>query len=131
MKRFLTALAQTAILTAALAAPAAAGSITFNIEAQTANQANAIRTGLVIYQIAQDIETSGHISQNGLGNMAALAQGGAGNIGIIHQEGNGHDATLTQTGGGNSCGVFQFGENTSHHAHQTGGEACIVLQAGF
>ncbi|KMW59008.1 hypothetical protein AIOL_003989 [Candidatus Rhodobacter oscarellae] len=116
----------------ALAAPATAGgSINFVIDAKNPDEAQAIRTGLVIYQIFNDIQTDGHVSQNGIGNAAALLQGGGGNIGIIHQDGNGHDASLSQTGGGNSCGVFQFGNNASSHVSQTGGEACIVIGAGF
>jgi len=128
MKRALSTLA----LTVCLAAPAAAGGVfTLNIEAKNASDANAIRTGLVLFQVVNDIHSNGHISQSGIGNIASLAQGGSGNIGIIHQDGNGHDASLIQTGGGNSCGVFQFGNNASSHTHQTGGEACLVLQAGF
>jgi len=50
---------------------------------------------------------------------------------VIHQDGNGHNASLNQGGGNNSCGVFQFGENANAHVTQSGGEACIVIQAGF
>jgi minor curlin subunit len=132
MKRFLTAIALTSTLAMGLAAPASAGNVlTLNIEAKTKTQSTLLRAGLVAYQIHKEIDTNGHISQNGIANVAALAQGGSGNIGVIHQEGNGHNANVTQTGGNNSCGVFQFGNGASHTVHQTGGEACIVLQAGF
>ncbi|MEL7114432.1 MAG: curlin, partial [Pseudomonadota bacterium] len=110
-------------LTISLATPAlAGGTLTFNFEAKNGHQADALRAGLVLYQIARDIDTNGHISQRGINNMAALAQGGSGNIGVIHQDGSNHDATLTQTGGYNSCGVFQFGNGATSNVHQTGGE---------
>ena len=128
MKRFLTVIAATVML----AAPVSAGGVlTLNIGAKNAHDAQAIRTGLVMFQVFNDIHSNGHISQKGIGNIASLAQGGGGNIGIIHQDGHGHDASLTQVGGNNSCGVFQFGNGASSHVHQSGGEACIVLQAGF
>lgn len=130
MKRILTAL--TLAISTALAAPAmAGGTISFSINASNAEEANAIRAGLTLYQIVNDIDTNGHISQNGVNNIAALAQGGSGNIGIIHQEGNNHDATLIQQNGNNSCGVFQFGNSATANVQQSGGEACLVLQAGF
>ena len=130
MKRILTAL--TLAISTALAAPAmAGGTISFSINASNAEEANAIRAGLTLYQIVNDIDTNGHISQNGVNNIAALAQGGSGNIGIIHQEGNNHDATLVQQNGNNSCGVFQFGTSATANVQQSGGEACLVLQAGF
>lgn len=119
-------------LTAGLASPAAAGgSFSFAFNASNADEANAIRTGLTLFQVANDIHTNGHVSQNGFNNLAALAQGGSGNIGIIHQEGSNHDATLVQENGNNACGIFQFGNGTSSDVYQGGGEACIVLQAGF
>ena len=75
MKRTLTAL--TLAISTAIAAPAmAGGSISFTYEAQNADEANAIRAGLTLYQIVKDVETNGHITQNGINNIAALAQGG-------------------------------------------------------
>ena len=128
MKRCLT----TIVFTLALAGQAAAGGVlSFNFNAQNSNQANAIRSGLVLYQIYKDIDTNGHISQRGINNAARLAQGGRGNIGIIHQDGSDHNASLTQRGGYNSCGVFQSGRGANFHGHQNGGGACIVLQHGF
>lgn len=128
MKRCLTTIA----FTLALASQAAAGGVlTFNFNAQNGQQANAIRSGLVLYQVYKDIDTNGHISQRGVNNLARMAQGGPGNIGIIHQDGSNHDASLTQTGGYNSCGVFQSGHGATYHGHQTGGDACLVFQHGF
>lgn len=132
MKRILTAFVLAATLATPMATPAQAGGVlTLNIEAGNAHDAHAIRSGLVLYQVFREIKTDGHISQNGIGNIASLAQGGTGNIGIIHQHGNGHSASLTQKGGHNSCGVFQFGTGASSHVTQSGGQACIVLQHGF
>ena len=72
MKRYLTVFA----FTIAMASQAAAGGVlTFNFNAQNSNQANAIRSGLVLYQIYKDIDTNGHISQSGVNNLARLAQG--------------------------------------------------------
>ena len=130
MKRTIATFAILAATT--FGAPATAGgTISFSINASNADEAQAIRTGLTMYQLMNDIKTDGHISQDGMGNVAALMQGGAGNIGIIHQDGDNHDATLIQENGNNSCGVFQFGDGASSNVHQTGGEACIVIQAGF
>lgn len=127
MTRFLIAFA----LTLALAAPAMAGGLTLNIQANNRDDANAIRAGLVFYKVVKDIKAHGHISQRGARNVASLAQGGRGNIGIIHQDGLGHRASVKQTGNRNSCGVFQFGNSRSAHVTQTGGGACIIVQAGF
>ena len=127
-------IALTTAATIALAAPAASagGSISFTFNASNADEANAIRTGLVLYQVANDIQANGHISQNGMNNIAGLVQGGSGNVGIIHQEGDNHHGTLGQYGNDNSCGLFQFGEGTHADVEQHGdGEACIVIQAGF
>lgn len=131
MKR--TMIALTLAASTALAAPAmAGGSFSFSIVAQNADDAQAIRTGLTLYQIVNDIQTNGHITQNGVNNIAALAQGGSNNVGVIHQEGNNHDASLHQAGSDQSCGIFQFGDGASNHVTQnTNGAACIVIGAGF
>ena len=131
MKRTLTALILAA--TTALAAPASAGgTITFGFTAQNADEANAIRTGLTLYQVFNDVHANGHISQNGLNNLAALGQSGHGHVGIIHQEGNNHEGSISQSGSNNSCGLFQFGNGASGHVNQSGhGEACLIFQAGF
>lgn len=131
MKRTLIAL--TLAASAALAVPAiAGGTISFAINARTADEASAIRTGLTLYQAVNDIKANGSISQNGIGNLAALAQGGSGNLGVIHQDGDNNDAALSQTGNNNSCGIFQFGNGASADVDQTGnGDACLLIQAGF
>lgn len=131
MKR--TALALTLALTTAFAAPAfAGGTISFSVDAQNAEDANAIRTGLAIYSIFNDVQSNGHITQNGLNNLAALGQHGSGNVGIVHQEGNNHNGSLNQNGNNNSYGVFQFGNGANGHVNQSGnGEAGLLFQIGF
>lgn len=131
MTRLLTALTLTAAT--ALAAPATAGgSFNFTYRAQNADEARAMNTGLRLFAVVRDIRTNGHITQNGAGNIAALAQGGSGNFGLIHQDGDNHDASLTQTGNDNACGIFQFGDGASNHVNQSGdGGACISIGAGF
>ncbi len=131
MKRTLIAL--TLAATTAMSAPAmAGGTISFSVNAKNADEAQAIRTGLVLYQVFNNVQANGHITQNGINNPAALGQSGNGNIGVIHQEGDNHDASLSQNGNMNSCGIFQFGNGASGHVQQNGnGEACLVLQAGF
>ena len=121
------------LLAASLSAPASAGGfISFSIDAKNAEEANAIRTGLALYQVANDIKSNGHITQNGIANLAALGQHGTGNVGMIHQEGNGHNASLDQTGTNNSYVIFQFGEGTEGHVAQSGtGEAGLLFQIGF
>ncbi|MCT8971681.1 curlin [Microbaculum marinisediminis] len=118
---------------AALATPAAAGgqvALTFN--AQTPQQAQAMKMGLGLYAFANGLKSGGTIIQNGFGNMAGLAQTGAGNFGLVHQEGNGHTGTLTQTGNGNAHGLFQFGENSDGHVTQTGnGQAGATVVLGW
>ena len=117
----------------ALAAPAfAGGTISLEIEAQNAQDAQAIQTGLAVYQIVNDVKTDSHVSQNGIDNLATLGQHGSGNVGIVHQDGDDHDAALNQTGTGNSYGIFQFGEGASGDVDQVGsGEAGLLIQVGF
>ena len=131
MKRTLIAL--TLAASTALAAPAVAGGVlSFEVSSQNAQDAQAIRTGLAFYQVVQDIKTNGHVTQNGINNLAALGQSGHGNVGVIHQEGNNHDASLRQRGNHNSYGIFQVGEGTSGHVRQRGnGGAGILFQIGF
>ncbi|WP_172297722.1 curlin [Pseudoruegeria sp. HB172150] len=130
MKRTLTAL--TLALTTAFAVPAmAGGTITFGFNAKNQDEANAIRAGLAIYSLVKDIDTNGHITQNGINNAAGIAQGGKNNKGIIHQDGKNHDGTITQNGNNNACGLFQFGNGATGHVNQNGGEACLIFQAGF
>jgi len=131
MKR--TIIALTLAATTAFAAPAiAGGTLSFEIEAKNADEANAIRAGLAIYNVVNDIQTNGHITQNGVNNIASLAQGGSGNVGVIHQEGDNHDASLHQAGTNGSYGIFQVGDGANGHVHQGGnGEAGLLFQIGF
>jgi predicted lipoprotein with Yx(FWY)xxD motif len=131
MKRTLIALSLA--ISTAIAAPAmAGGTISFSIDAQNADDANAIRTGLALYSIFKDVKSNGSISQNGLNNMAALGQHGSGNVGVIQQDGNDHNAALNQTGNNNSYGIFQTGKGTNGQVSQTGnGLAGLLFQIGF
>jgi minor curlin subunit len=128
-----TLLALTLAASTAIAAPAmAGGTISFAFDARNAEDAQAIRAGLTFYRIVKDVKANGHVSQNGINNLAALGQHGNGNVGIIHQDGNNHDASLNQTGNGNSYGVFQVGNGASGHVDQTGnGQAGLLFQIGF
>ena len=131
MKRTLTAL--TLIVTTTVAAPAmAGGTISFEVNPTNADEANAIRAGLTLYQVVQDVQANGQITQNGLNNLAALGQSGSGNVGVIRQEGNDHDATLVQNGNGNAYGIFQVGNGASGNVNQTGnGGTGLLFQIGF
>jgi len=128
-----TILALSLALCTVIAAPAlAGGSFSLAIAARNADEANAIRTGLALYSIVNDVRTNGQVTQNGLNNMAALGQRGRGNVGIIRQDGNGHNASLNQTGNNNSYGIFQLGEGTSGRVEQVGnGAAGLLFQIGF
>lgn len=131
MKRTFTAL--TFALTTAIAAPALAGGIiSFEVNPKNAKEAHAIRTGLAFYNVVNDIHSNGHITQNGVSNLAALGQSGNGNVGVIHQEGNNHDASLSQNGNGNAYGIFQVGNGASGHVRQHGnGGTGLLFQIGL
>lgn len=116
----------------AMAAPAyAGGSISVSVQPRNADEAHAMRTGMLIYTIVNDARGGGLIRQNGSGNAAGLAQYGSGNLGIVHQEGSGHTGTLTQNGDGNAHALFQFGNNTSGHVAQNGGDTGATFQFGW
>ena len=131
MKRTLTAL--TFAISTAIAAPALAGGvISFEVNPTNVDEANAIRAGLALYNVVQDVQANGHITQNGLNNLAALGQHGSGNVGVIHQEGNSHDASLSQNGNHNAYGIFQVGNGASGHVSQYGnGGTGLLFQIGF
>lgn len=124
----------TATLLAATALPAAAGgSLSFTVNARSADEAQAIRAGLALYQIAQGVESGAFVHQDGSFNGAAIRQvAGGGSTGVIHQEGNGHAATLDQQGHGQAHGIFQFGNGANANVVQTrNGQAGLTFQFGF
>lgn len=130
-KALATALTALVVSTAALAAPAHAGSVSINLQPRNADEDRAMRAGLGIYALVNAVQ-NGSIRQIGSGNSAGLAQNGSGNLGIVHQEGNGHSGTLAQNGNGNSYGLFQFGRNTSKHVTQNGnGGTGATFQFGW
>lgn len=130
MKRILTA--ATVAVATLTALPVLAGqTLTFGYTAKTQEEAEAMRAGLAIYSLVNDIHTNGHVTQNGVNNAAGIVQGGGRNRAIIHQDGNNHNGSIYQTGGNNSCGLFQFGNGATGHVRQSGGQTCIVIQHGF
>lgn len=105
----------------AITAPAqAGGQVAINYTPQNAKDARALKTGLALYSLFNNVKNSGSIKQKGNNNSAGLGQNGKGNSGVIHQEGNGHNGTLQQNGNGNSYGLFQFGKGTNANVSQYG-----------
>ena len=123
------------VLATALAltsAPALAGnSVAITLAPSNAQEAQALRFGLALYALHEDIHTNGHVTQHGANNAAGIAQGGPNNQAIIHQEGSGHTGTIAQSGGNNAYGLFQFGQNTTAHANQSGGQTGVTLVFGW
>lgn len=119
---FKTALAVAALAAGlGIAAPAhAGGQVAFTVSPTSAQEAQAMRTGLAIYSIVNGFSSGSGIKQVGFGNAAGLAQNGGGNVGVVHQQGSGHNGTLTQNGNGNAHGLFQFGNNSNGHVVQNG-----------
>lgn len=119
------------ILAAALslaALPAAAGGqVSLGIQARTADEAAALRAGLVLYTLHRDIKTNGHVTQQGINHAAGLFQTGPGHRGLIVQNGRDHTGSLTQTGAGHSFGLFQSGRGTTAHVVQQGRGAAGLL----
>ena len=129
IRKTLTA-AALAITTLAAPAAFAGGSVSFEVNPTNADEANAIRLGLAIYQIANGADPA-HVYQNGNGNAAGIGQSGGGNTGVVHQEGNGHTGTLAQNGC-DSYGIFQFGEGTNANVAQGNGcQTGLLFQFGW
>lgn len=123
-----------AAATAFTALPAAAnGTLSFTVNASNQDEADAIRAGLFLYQLAQGVESGAFVHQDGSLNGAAIAQvAGGGSTGIIHQDGTGHSATLDQQGHGQAHGIFQFGTGADAQIVQTSnGEAGLTFQFGW
>ncbi len=132
-KKTFTAAALIAV-TAFTALPAAAqGMLSFHLNANNQKEADIIRGGLMLYQIARGVESGAYVNQNGNLNGAAIQQAAAGgSTGIIHQEGNRHNATLRQTGYNQAHGIFQFGNGTNAAITQNrNGRAGLTFQFGF
>ncbi len=127
-------IAAAALVVAALSGgPAlAGGSVGLTITPGSSDAERALRAGLALYGIANDIRSSGSIRQHGRGNAAGLRQDGGGHFGVIHQEGRGHRGTISQTGRSNGYGLFQFGRNTDADIRQSGdGGSGLTFQFGF
>ena len=131
MKALILSAALAATATLPLATPAAAGgSVSINVAPSNAQEAQALRLGLALYALHNDIESNGHVTQSGVNNAAGIYQGSSDQA-IIHQEGSGHTGTIEQTDGNNSYGLFQFGQNTDAAIQQTGGQTGLTLQFGW
>lgn len=132
LKTIMASLVAVTIASTALTAPAAAGgSISFTVKPKNQDEENALKAGLLIYKVVT-LAKDGQIKQNGVNNIAGLAQLGTGNFGVVHQEGNGHNGTLVQNGNDNAYGLFQFGKNTDNHVVQNGnGEAGATFSFGW
>jgi hypothetical protein len=132
LKNILAAFTASTIGLATLSGSAfAGGSVSVTFVPTDADQTTAVHAGLAIYQLVNDLE-DGSISQEGMNNIAGIAQNGFGNVGIIEQHGDGHNATLEQNGNGNSYGIFQFGEGASTAVQQNGnGQAGLTFGFGW
>ncbi len=118
----------------AMAGPAqAAGSLSITLLPGTAEDAQAMRAGMMIFNILNSMKTNGGVvRQNGFDNSAGLRQYGSSNFGTIWQEGVGHQGTLQQNGTNNAYGIYQFGENTNVDVSQFGsGQTGATFIFGF
>lgn len=134
MKLTLIKTAAVALVSASLlAVPAqAGGALSITLTPNGSDAEMALRAGLAIFGIAQDMQANGGITQTGTDNIAGLLQNGSGNVGVIHQDGSGHEGTLMQSGSGNAYGLFQFGHDTQAHVEQAGhGQSGLTFQFGF
>lgn len=135
-RALMSVLAVALIGTAPMLTPAPAeahgGSVSLHLNPRNADEARALRAGLAIFAIHQDIRSNGHVSQRGVNNAAAIAQRGRGSRAIVHQDGCNHDASIDQRGNNHAYGVFQFGCNTSAHVAQRGrGQTGVTIQYGW
>lgn len=132
-KKSLFAAAIVASASAAALPAAADGTLSLSLNASNAEEAQAIRSGLTLFQLVQGAESGAFVNQNGSLNGAAIAQvAGGGSVGVIHQDGNGHNATLDQQGSGQAHGIFQFGNGADANVVQTAdGDAGLTFQFGF
>lgn len=133
MKSFvLAATLATATALAPISAEAGSGGqISITIAPQNADEARAMRLGLALFALGQDIDANGHVTQRGVNNAAGIAQGGRNNRAVIHQDGCNNRGTIRQRNGNNAAGLFQFGCNTNGHINQRGGQTGITLQFGW
>lgn len=132
-RKTLTAAALVAATTLAALPAVAGGTLSFTMNARNAEEANAVRAGLVLYRIARGVESGAFVHQDGSLNGAAIRQvSGGGSTGVIHQDGNRHRATLDQRGHGQSHGIFQFGNGANADVVQMhNGQAGLTFQFGL
>lgn len=111
---------------------AASGSVSIHLQPRNADEARALRLGLGLYALRQDVRANGHVTQRGVNNAAGIVQRGQGSRAVIHQEGCNHNGTVRQQGENHAYGLFQFGCNAAHHASQSGrGQTGVTIQYGW
>jgi hypothetical protein len=120
-----------AVLLLLLPLPAPAETLSRTWTPRTEAQADALRTGLALRALRQDLRNGGTVRQWGRDNLAALRQSGSANWGVIHQRGNDHTATLDQSGSGNAHVILQAGRGAEAHVAQRGGEVGVTVQLGY
>lgn len=132
-KTIAAALIAATLGTTAGAIPASAGgSVSVNVAPRTQQEADAMRFGLGLYSLYNDVKSGASVKQRGSNNTAGVAQHGRNNNGIVYQEGNGHTGTIRQNGNNNSYGLFQFGRGTSANVSQNGnGQSGMTFQWGW
>jgi hypothetical protein len=118
-------------VTMLLASPVTAGQVEWVWSPRTGDEAAALRTGLALYALREQVRSGGSVRQWGRDNAAALVQRGSGNWGAVVQRGEGHAARLTQEGGGNVGAVVQIGRGARADIAQRGGETGVTVQVGW
>ena len=98
---------------------------------RTAGEADALRAGLMLYSLRENLRNGGTVRQWGSDNFASLSQSGSGNFGTVLQRGDGHDAILEQNGGGNAHAIIQAGRGAEAEVVQRGGEIGATIQLGY
>lgn len=130
MSRIIMVAAALAALTVSVA-PAAANNFSLTLVPR-GEAATALRTGLSIYGMVQDLKSRARIDQRGTGNGAAIAQSGRGNRAVVVQRGRNNAGTITQRGDYNAYGLIQLGRGNRTAVVQEGrGDVGLTIQGGW
>lgn len=128
----ITFLSTVGALSLAPTAQAQSGQLSINIQGSTQEENDLIALGLGLYALSQAMDDDANVRQDGMNNLAGIAQSGFCNFSLIEQQGNNHNGSISQDGNCNSYGLFQFGEGTNNHVTQTGNSnSGITLAFGF
>jgi hypothetical protein len=119
------------VLFAMALTPAHSETLSININPSNSRDAQALNAVIGLYALHRDIQSNGHVSQNGFMNAAGILQGGRNNRGYIQQEGSNHNAQLTQNGGNNTQAILQFGNGANANVRQSGGQSGLLIQFGW